>query len=210
MNPSILYGTHVACIESGGSNLKTEFSIPCSVDDKNLDASSTLMRSVIDTRCKNVLIPYSSHNFTRSRQLHITDSNTHTMRAKISRGLRSLPPQTDISTTEEYDRLIKETADIEQWWSNSHRWGYTKRPFTGNLQTILAWFAADPLVLLTFLPQPATLLAFAHLQKPAEVSSGRRRRCMPPSLQISSTSSSVTSRELEVTVIPLVRLMLFR
>jgi len=26
--------------------------------------------------------------------------------------------------------MIQETADIEQWWSNTHRWGHTKRPFT--------------------------------------------------------------------------------
>jgi len=56
------------------------------------------------------------------------------MRAKISRGLRGLPAPTDkdVSTKEEYGRLLNETAEIEQWWSNSHRWGHTKRTFSAN------------------------------------------------------------------------------
>jgi hypothetical protein len=56
------------------------------------------------------------------------------MRAKLSRGLRSLPPPSkELSTRDEYDHVLKETADIEQWWSNQHRWQYTKRLYTGKL-----------------------------------------------------------------------------
>mmetsp|Transcript_18169 Transcript_18169/g.30123 ORF Transcript_18169/g.30123 Transcript_18169/m.30123 type:complete len:567 (-) Transcript_18169:106-1806(-) len=54
------------------------------------------------------------------------------MRAKISRGLRSLPPTKDISSREEHDRLLSESAEIDQWWSDTHRWGHTKRPFSAN------------------------------------------------------------------------------
>lgn len=54
------------------------------------------------------------------------------MKAKISRGLRGLPNvgNTTQSSQEEADYLRSEVAEIEQWWSNSHRWGLTKRPFT--------------------------------------------------------------------------------
>lgn len=55
------------------------------------------------------------------------------MKAKVSRGLRGLPNvgNDTQSLGKEADNLKSEAAEIEQWWSNSHRWGYTKRPFTG-------------------------------------------------------------------------------
>jgi hypothetical protein len=56
---------------------------------------------------------------------------SNTMKAKISRGLRSLPPSKDISAREEHDRLMAETAEIEQSWTDTHRWGHTTRTFSG-------------------------------------------------------------------------------
>ena len=89
------------------------------------------------------------------------------MRAKISRGLRSLPTKTDISTQEEYDRMLKETADIEQWWSNTHRWGHTKRPFTGELHEC----------------ERAVSAHYGSLTCPISTSQGR---CLPSSIPRSS------------------------
>jgi hypothetical protein len=110
------------------------FPIPRSVDDKYVDASSLFCAASL-TLTEKCLSRHTSPQFHPSAicDFHRTTAKETNMRAKISRGLRSLPPKTDISTQEEYDRMIQETADIEQWWSNTHRWGHTKRPFTGVL-----------------------------------------------------------------------------
>ena len=50
---------------------------------------------------------------------------------KISRGLRSLPSSKEISTKDEMNRLQSEVAGIERWWSDSHRWQHTTRPYSG-------------------------------------------------------------------------------
>lgn len=49
--------------------------------------------------------------------------------AKVSRGLRVLPPKNDtLSPSNELSRLQEEAKEIEKWW-NSERWQYTKRPY---------------------------------------------------------------------------------
>ncbi len=51
--------------------------------------------------------------------------------AKVSRGLRVLPPKNDtLSPSNELSRLQEEAKEIEKWW-NSERWQYTKRPYKG-------------------------------------------------------------------------------
>jgi hypothetical protein len=54
---------------------------------------------------------------------------------KISRGLRSLPAAaskgSSSSPSEEMNQLKSEVAQIEQWWSDSHRWQHTTRPYSG-------------------------------------------------------------------------------
>ncbi len=51
--------------------------------------------------------------------------------AKISRGLRVLPPENKkTGVSEEYKNLQNDTSSIEKWWSEP-RWKYTKREYSG-------------------------------------------------------------------------------
>lgn len=68
---------------------------------------------------------------------HVSNSHSGskdtTYRAKIPRGLRSLPITTQSATSgrSELDRLQQEAAQIERWWSDAFRWRHTKRVYSG-------------------------------------------------------------------------------
>ena len=74
---------------------------------------------------------------------------------KISRGLRSLPAAaTSIgssSPSEEMKQLMSEVAQIEQWWSDSHRWQHTTRPYSGKWVLKIATARYDDYAI-TFFP----------------------------------------------------------
>mmetsp|Transcript_198 Transcript_198/g.271 ORF Transcript_198/g.271 Transcript_198/m.271 type:complete len:575 (-) Transcript_198:209-1933(-) len=51
--------------------------------------------------------------------------------AKISRGLRVLPPKKPGSITDEYAKLQNDTTAIEKWWTDE-RWKHTKREYSAS------------------------------------------------------------------------------
>ena len=61
---------------------------------------------------------------------------THPTTAKISRGLRVLPPKKAQSVNEEHANLQRDTASIEQWWTDS-RWNHTKREYSGTCHAVM-------------------------------------------------------------------------
>lgn len=127
------------------------------------------------------------------------------MRAKLSRGLRGLPAgDKDLSARDEYDRLVRETADIEQGWSDNHRWGHTKRPFSGKShENPISHLSGPPILILLSPFQPRMLPVSVPLLRLVVAFSALRTHCMRPSQLTSSTSCFETFRELVATLIPL-------
>ena len=92
---------------------------------------------------------------------------------KVSRGLRNLPPARLVPLQVERERLQEEVQQIEQWWSNNHRWEHTHRPYTGKQRFCRKHMPIHDLCLIVLVSSIATAVDVASLRPSYEARDGR-------------------------------------